>query len=215
MWICGHKPGETSFPLGNRLRFSVRVPDPPLFLAQTARNPWKKQGFRTLKILEKESKNAQKSQENRKKKARKTKNARVAICRIRVTFANFLQAGPVSEGRGWGGSWIRRGWVRSFGLPRFSVQRSLCPYLKGLWDLWTENQNAPETGNPTMTDPITPSVLALWLFSFSREYHCSQNTLIIKMITCNYFCFRELIFWWLQLQLHFLIRSWTDSREMK
>ena len=27
------------------------------------------------------------------------------------------------------------------------------------------------------------------------------------MITCNYFCFRELIFWRLQLQLRFLIPS--------
>ena len=42
----------------------------------------------------------------------------------------------------------------------------------------------------------------------------SKNTLVIKMITCNYFCFGELIFWWLQLQLHFLIPSRIDSREM-
>ena len=35
-----------------------------------------------------------------------------------------------------------------------------------------------------------------------------------QMITCNYFCFRELIFWWLQLQLPFWIPSRIDSREM-
>ena len=39
------------------------------------------------------------------------------------------------------------------------------------------------------------------------------GTLVIQMITCNYSCFRELIFWWLQLQIHFLIPSRTDSRE--
>ena len=35
-------------------------------------------------------------------------------------------------------------------------------------------------------------------FSSSRT-----NTLVIRIITCNYFCFRVLIFWWLQFQLHF------------
>ena len=33
--------------------------------------------------------------------------------------------------------------------------------------------------------------------------------------TCNYFCFRELIFWWLRLQLHFLIPRGIYSREMQ
>ena len=38
------------------------------------------------------------------------------------------------------------------------------------------------------------------LYVYMYMYVC---TLVIKMITCNYFCFRELNFWRLQLQLHF------------
>ena len=56
-----------------------------------------------------------------------------------------------------------------------------------------------------------------WLW-IPRKRSCNgswlPNTLVIKMITCNYFCFGEWIFRWLQLQLHFLIPSRIDSWEM-
>ena len=40
-----------------------------------------------------------------------------------------------------------------FGAPRFSVQEPLNTSSKGPWDLWTENQGAPKTRNPTTTEP--------------------------------------------------------------
>ena len=56
-----------------------------------------------------------------------------------------------SEGRKWG---VRTVVVAFgvFGAPRFSVQRSPNTYLKGFWDLWTENRGAPKTPNATTTD---------------------------------------------------------------
>ena len=49
---------------------------------------------------------------------------------------------------------------------------------------------------------------------WSLRWAKSRDTLVIKMITCNFFCFGELISRKLQLQLHSLIPSRIDSREM-
>ena len=48
----------------------------------------------------------------------------------------------------------------------------------------------------------------------SPKIAISEDWQKLLMITCNFFGFRELIFWRLQSQLHFLIPSRINSREM-
>ena len=62
----------------------------------------------------------------------------------------------LSEGREWGVGSVVVGFG-VFGAPRFSAQRSQNPLKSVFWDLWTENRGAPETPNPTTTDPTPHS----------------------------------------------------------